>query len=212
MTPSEVQTSAEVSPVPPPRGDGRWRALRKKLPEIAIEAASVVFAVLLALAVDEWRSGRKDQEVARQARASIVEELRANRRDLQESLAANHRLFDALGHQIRALEKDSAAALALNLNLAQLSSAAWRTAQATPASRDLGFRWMLPVSRVYELQELYSAEQAGLLGRMADMGDPSLAAVRSFRARVGLLGSLGDSLAASYARVLPPPPADSGHR
>jgi hypothetical protein len=51
--------------------------LREKLPELLLEAVSVVFAVLLALAVDEWRETRSRNALAARARASILEEIRS---------------------------------------------------------------------------------------------------------------------------------------
>src|SRR5689334_4619331 len=63
--------------------------LREKLPEILIEAASVVVAVLLAFAVDEWRDARAKREVAERAKRSIVSELQANRDELSRSFGEN---------------------------------------------------------------------------------------------------------------------------
>jgi len=53
-------------------------AIKNKLPELILEAAFVVFAVLLALGVDEWRENRTNQKLADRTRDNIIEEIHAN--------------------------------------------------------------------------------------------------------------------------------------
>jgi hypothetical protein len=67
--------------------------LREKLPELLLEAASVVFAVLLALAVDEWRETRSRNALAARARASILEEIRGNATELRNTRDNNRALL-----------------------------------------------------------------------------------------------------------------------
>jgi len=61
-------------------------ALRAKLPEILLEAASVLVAVLLAFAVDEWRDAREKRQLADRARSTVVAELRVNREELRGNI------------------------------------------------------------------------------------------------------------------------------
>ena len=63
----------EATPAPPPHG---WRSW---LPRVLAESVLIVFSVLLALALDEWR---EDREVAREvaeARTAFANEMRGNR-------------------------------------------------------------------------------------------------------------------------------------
>ena len=58
---------------------GRVREqVRAKLPELLLEAVSVVFAVLVALAANEWRQNLADKQVAHRALTGIAEEMRAS--------------------------------------------------------------------------------------------------------------------------------------
>ena len=56
--------------------EGRVR--RARVMELALEATMVVFAVLVALALEEWRQERRLQGFADRARSSVVAELEAN--------------------------------------------------------------------------------------------------------------------------------------
>src|SRR5262245_21855151 len=85
--------AAEARPAGP---GGRGYRLRDKLPELLLEAASVVFAVLLALAVDEWRETKSQKALAARARASILEEIRGNESELRDARDKNHALMQRI--------------------------------------------------------------------------------------------------------------------
>jgi hypothetical protein len=75
MIPIQAERTESEPTATQAAGPGSLRPrLREKLPELLLEAVSVVFAVLLALAVDEWREPRSRNTLA--ARASILEEIR----------------------------------------------------------------------------------------------------------------------------------------
>jgi len=61
------------------------RSLLTKLPELALEAVMVVFAVLVALGVEEWSDERQMREFADRARAGVIVEMRANLDEFQET-------------------------------------------------------------------------------------------------------------------------------
>lgn len=72
------------------------QTLREKVPEILLEIFSVVLAVLLALAVDDWRERRDNAISAQQAREAVLAEIRANHDDLGDNALANGRVLEAL--------------------------------------------------------------------------------------------------------------------
>ena len=60
---------------------------------------------------------------------------------------------------------------AVNLSkLALLSSAAWRTAQSTEASRRMDYAWMLQISQTYELQAMYQDAQSATIDALVTHG------------------------------------------
>ena len=175
--------------------------LRGKLPEIVLEAASVAFAVLLAFWVDEWRQERQERELAARARTAIVAELSANRDELRASLAAHQRTLDSLPELIRRVAGDSVARLNVGLLVPELSSAAWRTAQATEAATLMDYTWLLRVSRAYDIQELYLRGQEDLLRIVAEQQEPTTW-LRSIERRLAMSIQVGVQLDSSYGTVL----------
>lgn len=183
--------------------------LRERLPEILIEAFFVLVAVVLAFAVDEWREQRELAGRAAEARRAIVAELASNREELRD---ARRELDTALAALATAQGDDAPAVegrrreLSVNLSLALLSSAAWRTAQSTEASRRMDYEWLLDVSRVYELQAMFLRAQWAAVTRLSSLaptGDQTPADVaRTIHGRVRLASTLCDGLLAAYDEVL----------
>src|SRR5262245_21856053 len=90
------RTESEVAETRPAAPGGLGHRLRDKLPELLLEAASVVFAVLLALAVDEWRETQSQKALAARARASILEEIRGNESELRNTRDKNRALLQRI--------------------------------------------------------------------------------------------------------------------
>jgi hypothetical protein len=202
-----------VSPLPPrPRG-----RLREKLPEILIEAASVLVAVLLAFAVDEWRDVRAKKELAERARTSILAELRANRDELRGALAANATQLASQQRVLDALARDpSATHMQIELSFigAQLSDAAWETSRTTQAVQLLPFEWVVRIARVYETQALYKNAQLDMFQRtrnaVAAFGASRSPAevIAPLRSQLETFQSIGTQLDRAYDRALEAPSRD----
>ena len=185
--------------------------LREKLPEILLEAASVVVAVLLAFAVDEWRDARAKREVAERAQRSILSELRANRDELGRTHAANAAHLKDLEATLEKLEAEphaKDAQVQLGFNVAELSDAAWETARTTQAAQLMSFDWVVDIARVYETQALYKTTQLDMLQRtrsaIAQFGPAARPAdiVRPLRSELDTFQSLAEQLRTGYDRAL----------
>jgi len=180
--------------------------LREKLPELLLEAASVVFAVLLALAVDEWRETRSRNALAERARASILEEIRSNESELRNTRDANRALLQRIEETLLQVQQRREASMNFNFKIALLSSASWHTAQMTQAANLLDFDWVRRASKVYELQGLYVTSQSAVVDRISGIseileGDPRrMLTIIAERLRVSL--RLQDSLLEEYGKVL----------
>ena len=75
--------------------------LREKLPEIVIEAGSVVLALLLALAVNQWNERQQENERAAIAHNAILAELRSNRQEIEGAHAKLQEIVEFnIGHSI----------------------------------------------------------------------------------------------------------------
>ena len=198
-----METESEAAAIRP----GRLRPrLKEKLPELLLEAASVVFAVLLALAVDEWRETRSRNALADRARTGILEEIRSNETELRNTRDNNRALLKQIEEAQSQLAQKRDTALQFHFEIALLSSAAWNTAQMTQAANYLDFDWLRRVSNVHELQGLYVTSQSAVVDRLSGISeivgnDPRrMLDIIAERLRVALVTQ--DSLLEEYAKLL----------
>jgi hypothetical protein len=181
--------------------------LADKLPEILIEAASVVFALLLALALNQWNERRELDERGDAVRAAIRAELAENRNEIA---SARPNLLEIRKHLRDVIDGKEAAAheLTVNLGVSLLSAAAWHAALATQASETIDFKWMTRVAKIYELQDNYLHVQAAAVDQLTSIpagGDRDAKAIAaSLIARVDGLAQLADGLTKAYDDELGP--------
>lgn len=180
--------------------------LREKLPEILIEAASVVLALLLALAANDWYDRRQEAERTATARAAIMAELAQNHREL---LAAQPRLHQIVADLTAVLERppDAVREVKVNLGLSLLSQAAWQAALTTQAAQGFDFDWMTRVAQVYELQASYMHAQNAAVDAIAALPFRDELAngqdvARRLISRMRALSQLADGLVGAYEDVL----------
>jgi hypothetical protein len=189
--------------------------IAERLPEILIEALFTLVAVVLAFAVEEWREERELDGVAAEARGAILQEVTRNRDELIESKQSTTDAIAALEAWLEQAEQVAQTAqpmpalpdAAFKLELALLSSAAWRTAQSTEASRRMDYTWMLQISQTYELQAMYqdaqSAAVEAIVTQRTSVDEATRrATARALFGRIRMLSSLGQSLEEDYADIL----------
>ena len=181
--------------------------MRRKLPELLLEAAMIFFAVMLALAAEEWREDKDRLELADRAVRSVVEEIRSNLEELETTGVRNAERLEAAGVVLAELEagRDQGDA-DVGLEVALLSSAAWQSAQMSQAVQYLDFDVMRDLSEVYEIQDLFDRVQAGAVDNMTEMmrtaeQDP-VAAVRQGVISLSVLSDLHGSLMEVYRNTL----------
>ncbi|HEY6985926.1 MAG TPA: hypothetical protein VH375_07575 [Rhodanobacteraceae bacterium] len=179
--------------------------LAERLPEILIEAASVVAALLLALALNGWNEEREIRARADSARAAILAELRGNREEIRTAQPKLKEIVQYLSDLI-ANGAPAGHEMHVDLGISLLSEAAWRAALATQATQTIDFAWMTRVARVYELQENYlrvqnaAIEQLGSIPADSSVGGKQVAA--SLVPRLSTLSQLADGLARNYDELL----------
>ncbi len=208
---------------PPPAGRrSRWLG----------EGVMIVFAVLAALAVDEWWEDRENVELAERATEAVVRELRRNREELEPAadaptLEAFHADIDRAIAQLRT-EADRATArdagpegedpsgedgtgeasgnLGIDWNVGLLSSAAWQTAQVTRATQFMPLEQVIDLAQVYEVQRFFAVQQDALVSRIAMVGarmeTDPVPALIEIRGQYGVVVALRDSLRRIYACTL----------
>lgn len=181
--------------------------MRKRLPDLMVEAGMIFLAVVLALAAEEWREKRDRQELADRARSSVVEEIRSNLAELERTAPRNVERLEAARKVLRELEAGAEPGDAdLGLEVSLLSTAAWQSAQMSQAVHYFELDAMRQLSEVYEIQEMYDRMQTGIVDRMGDLiriaRENPEAAVRQGLSSVGLLVGFQETLAETYRKTL----------
>ena len=94
----------------------------------------IFFALVLALAAEEWRERQGRLELADRALGAVMEEIRANRDELERTAPANQERLEAGQAILSQLESgDQPTGADIGLEVALLSSAAWQSAQMSQA-------------------------------------------------------------------------------
>lgn len=145
--------------------------IRDRLPDLALEALMVVFAVLVALAVDEWREGRQLRELADRARAAVLIEARANLGELERTRPQLVEVRLRLRATADSLDARRDASIDVSMELPEFTSAAWQAAQVTQAAPYLDYDWVIRVARAYEQGRIYEQLRSELLGSLSGSAD-----------------------------------------
>lgn len=150
----------------------RWTStLRTRLPTMFAEAISVVFAVLVALGVDEWWEQRENEELGRRGMDAVAAEIRGNLEELRNGVPEVDTMLARLDSAMARFDSGRENVdLSINYPVALLSDAAWETAQVTRAVHFVPLEGVIRVARVYDLQEFVARNQDALVEQISTMG------------------------------------------
>ena len=173
------------------------------------EATLIVFAVLLALAVDAWWEDRESARLAERTTHAIAGEIRRNRDQLAARTSAAGPAADlaVLDSALAAYRADrEPPPMAVNWNVTLLSSAAWETAQINGITPFMELDQVVELAEVYELQRFFSRNQDELASLISDVGariesEPVLT-LTQLRSRLALMIALRQTLSTVYACTL----------
>jgi hypothetical protein len=198
------QTTTE-NPAPAEVGDRVPQRARHRHREILVQLVTITSGVLIALFFDGLVAWNQDRQLVNQARTTIRREIADNlkeldgmltstdgrRRDLQQGLRlANELLFTG---------KSAVNEFKVTRQLAELNASGWHTAERTGALAHMAYDEVQRYSRLYALQEIFSAherrfiERVSAIGGIVAGGDPRKAPREDLQALRGhLLALHGD--------------------
>lgn len=191
--------------------------LRWKLAEISIETVMIVFAVLVALGVEEWREERQLHRLADRARVAVDLELEHNLTEFERAEAnlidEQEKIANALQELIeiqRETPDTDSTFMGFTLGFPEVSTAAWRVAQVSQAATYLDYDWLVERARQYDGLERYLDFQdqvitaVGLVVATADDEDitDAITALRQVYGRLNILLQLHATLQEGMARYL----------
>lgn len=168
------------------------------LGSIVLEAALIVFGVLVALSFDAWRSARDEQRQVRQALQLISQEMQSNREVLEARVTYYLAMSDTIGRVIerRAVSVSDSIAGWRGLQPPLLRDASYRAALATQAFSRMDLATASKLAEVYTFQDLYVKLLERAVDAMLDSNEESLREVRN---RLRELGQIGRELVEVYA-------------
>ena len=133
------------------------REWSRRLPRALFESALIIFSVLLALVLNEWRDNRRQALRSQVAVEAIVAELRSNRGAAERAMTFHrsiHKMLEEVAAQGELPRPDVVTGGLFNP--ANIVETAWVSARETAALEEWPYDLILQVSRVYERQAGYS--------------------------------------------------------
>jgi len=132
--------------------------------------STIVFSVLLALGVNEWRNHNANNARAENARADIVAELEANLEDVNASLQEHGALLEEMREELRALAAtpDKEVDYRFNFRISFLQKRAWQSAMITQAVEHMDVSEVQSLADIYELIDTYEQQERRILDTMGN--------------------------------------------
>ena len=169
---------------------------------LAAEAVMIVFSVLLALSLAEWRDVRRERRAVATALDLVAEELRTNKEMLDQRVAYYRTMRDTLDWMIAQsgpdVEPDAIPGWQ-GIMPALLSDGSYQAAHTTQAFANMDLRTASALARVYAFQEMYQ----GFMDKMIDwVIDEQEETVGEFRGAFGEMSSISAELSGFYGQGL----------
>jgi len=128
------------------------------LPRVLFESALIVASILAALAFDEWREDRQDEEVLQLALLNFAAEIRQNKTRMDDAAPFNSGLRQVVARHYRdddVRSVDEFVGMVASYSPARLQSTAWDTALATGSLAKMDYGLVTALSLTYSLQNRY---------------------------------------------------------
>lgn len=153
------------------------RASQEWVVRALAESVLIVVSIVLALAVDEWRENRQNQELAQQSLEIFEREIRQNLSRIEDAAPYHAGLRDVIGGMSarEGAEADLRAAIE-GLEPVVLLNTAWETALATGVLTHLEFASVSALSLTYSLQERFAEASRSGMPRFSGSGGGDLRA------------------------------------
>ncbi|HEX6161896.1 MAG TPA: hypothetical protein VFZ31_00930 [Vicinamibacterales bacterium] len=181
--------------------DSRRALLWKAVFEIIL----ISIGVLIAMAVDQWRTDREHSDQARAALQRLKTEMESNRATVVGVQAYHVELRRQLGDYLDPKIKAANVQISRGMSPAIFEHAAWDLALATQALADIDSALAFEIARVYNAQAMYTGLTTGVTQAM--FMRPPTQELQGFMHSVKVwlddVVSLEPGLVSSYDRVLP---------
>lgn len=121
-----------------------------------VEVFSVVFAVLLALGVNQWREATNNEDLATEAFKKVIQEIKSNNNRLDEVLLNHNCIITEIDTVISRLKRESDVVGFGDIIFETPSRTSWDAAVLTTAVNYLDYNQVEKITSVYSTQKVYS--------------------------------------------------------
>ncbi len=192
--------------------------------DVLLHLGIVTIGILIALGLESVVEWRRHVAIATEARDNILNEIRDNRRELQDVLKttpkviANQRQIIQLADDLLITHRSTIRNVTVGFQRADLSGSSWATAQSVGAISFMPYQEVKSYANIYELQNEYvRLEERTLDASIAAMAsfeqkdpfklpDPELRSMKdkvlTGMADVNAQTQIGEELLKRYSRIL----------
>jgi hypothetical protein len=121
-----------------------------------VEVFSVVFAVLLALGVNEWRESNNNEDLATEALSKVIQEIESNQNRLSKVLLNHKNIITEIDTVISKLKRKDDIVGFGDIIFEAPSRTAWDAAVLTAAVNYLDYDMVEKITSVYSTQKVYT--------------------------------------------------------
>jgi len=136
------------------------------LPRVLVESFLITISILVALALDEWRENREDDENVQQALSNFVSEIQQNQARIDDAAPFNLGVLNVLRNRYESGDigsVDDFVIMVESYSPADLQTTAWETALATGSLAKMEYSVVAALSFTYSRQNRYQiATQSGM--------------------------------------------------
>jgi hypothetical protein len=164
------------SPAPADTADRPPQHARHRRREILVQLVTITAGVLIALFFDGLVAWNQDRQLVNEARRTIRREISDNLKEIEGMLAAiDGRRRDLqqglrLANELLVTGTSAVNEFRVTRELAELNASGWHTAERTGALAHMAYDEVQRYSRLYALQEIFSAHQRRFIERVSAVG------------------------------------------
>jgi hypothetical protein len=128
---------------------------RISIPAVTLQIFSIIFSILLALSVNEWKEARGRKEVANKSLENFRREIETNRDAIEKSLRDQKSVMNLLDRSLKEMHKkeEKLSVSVPSIDLPDVTTTTWETAMATNALAHLDYAVIQKLSGIYLQQK-----------------------------------------------------------
>jgi hypothetical protein len=135
-----------------------YKDIRNSVVTLTIQILSIVFSILLALSLNDWKESRNNRQLALATLKNFRQEIAANRKAVETALRDQRTFLEALKIQTAQAGAVKERAIVLpEINMPDILTTAWETAIVTKATVHIDYEMVSKLSELYLQQRWLSS-------------------------------------------------------